>query len=348
MRVLERECQMILDALPIARLRFDLTTQGDAEVPAYKGDMLRMALLWWLSEYWCTMPERCRDGCRQPNVCLFGRLIEPRMDPAWPLPMQRLIGDTPPPAYALWDDQDRRRRFAAGAHWHFELTLVGELALRQIPAVVAAVQQGADRGMGRIRLRSQLRKVTALLPAGERQLAAERPTADGAVLTWENFGLADVGFSMAQANKLVATLTDPMRAISLRYLSPMKIKEQGQWVERPELGAVMRAVVRRLRILSLVHGDGEWPHESYGPLLDLAETARLDHDETRWSGFSRYSQRSGEQDVEGFIGQGWYSGEDLRPLLPALWMGQWLHVGKSYVVGSGRYELALLDGGRGI
>jgi hypothetical protein len=128
---------MILESLPIARLRFDLTTQGDAEVPAYKGDMLRMALLWWLSEYWCTMPERCSDGCPQPNACLFGRLIEPRMDPAWPLPMQRLIDDTPPPAYALWDDQDRRRMFVAGTHWHFELTLVGELALCQIPAVVA-------------------------------------------------------------------------------------------------------------------------------------------------------------------------------------------------------------------
>jgi hypothetical protein len=82
---------------------------------------------------------------------------------------------------------------------------------------------------------------------------------------------------------------------------------------------------------------------SYGSLLDLAETACLDHDETRGSGFSRYHQHSGKQDIEGFIGQAWYSGEDLRPLLPALWLGQWrLYIGKSYVVGSGRYELALM------
>jgi hypothetical protein len=33
--------------------------------------------------------------------------------------------------------------------------------------------------------------------------------------------------------------------ISLRSLSSMKIKEYGQWVERPEPGAVMRIVVRR-------------------------------------------------------------------------------------------------------
>ena len=101
--------------------------------------------------------------------------------------------------------------FVCGTHWRFGLTLVGVLALRQIPAVVAAVQQGADRGMGRMRLRSQLREVTALLPDGEKPLAAERPTADGAVLTWENFGLADVGFSMAQASKLVEVLPDPIQ-----------------------------------------------------------------------------------------------------------------------------------------
>ena len=171
--------------------------------------------------------------------------------------------------------------FVAGTHWHYERTFVGALALRQFPAVVSAVQQGADRGMCRIRLRSQLREVTVLLPAGEIKLTAEWTTANGAALTWVNFGLADVGFSMAQANKLVETLTESIRAISIRYLSPMKIKEQGQWVERPELGAVMRAVVRRLRTLRLVHGDGEWPHEAYGPLLDLADTVRLEHDETR-------------------------------------------------------------------
>ena len=95
--------------------------------------------------------------------------------------------------------------------------------------------------MGRIRVRSRLREVTALLPGGQRRLAAERFNAAGAVLTWENFALADVGFSMTQANKLVNTLSDPIHAISIRYLSPLKIKEQGQWVKRPDLGAVMRA-----------------------------------------------------------------------------------------------------------
>lgn len=335
---------MILEGLPLARLRFDLETVEEAQVPAYKGDMLRMALLWWLSEFWCPMSDRCRHGCRQPEMCTFGRLCEPMVDPAWPPQLRHLIGDTPPPAYALWDMRDRRRHMDAGTGWSFELTLAGELALRQIPAVVAAVQQGAELGMGRVRLRSRVRRVTAPpAPSApspvERCLAVEQPQGDRLVLTWQSYRLDDVTFGYRQAESWARAWTEPVCTLSLRYLSPVKIKERGAWVEVPGFSGVMRAVVRRLRILSQVHGAGEWPQAEFGPLLDLAETVRLEHHETFWTGYSRQSKRGGRYDVEGFIGQAWYAGDDLRPLLPALWLGQWLHIGKGYVIGNGRYTV---------
>ena len=330
---------MILEQLPLVRLRFDLETLQDADVPAYKGDLLRMALLWWLSEYWCPMPERCRHGCQQPDVCLFGRLCEPPVDPSWPQPIQRLIGDTPPPAYALWDCQDRRRRLACGSAWNFELTLVGELALHQLPAVVAAVQQGAQVGMGRERLRNRVRRVSAMVDSGELCLAEEK-SADGAMaLTWGSVQLAEVTVGYRQAIEWAQAQPRPVRGLTLRYLSPVKIKERGQWVEVPEFSAIMRAAVRRLRLLSQVHGSGEWPQAEYGPLLDLAETVVLEHHEAFWTGYTRHSQRSGTQEMEGFAGQAWYGGPDLHPLLPVLWLGQWLHIGKGYVLGNGRYVI---------
>jgi len=339
---------MTIEQLPLARLRFDLQTLEASPVPAYKGDVLRMALLWWLSEFWCPMPDRCRHGCRRPDVCTFGRLCQPAVDPAWSPKIRHLVGDTPPPAYALWDLHDRRTYLDAGAAWGFELTLVGELALRQIPAIVAAVQQGAEQGMGRIRLRSRVRQVVALgcdsvvsaspgAPAC--CLATEQPLNGDVVLTWHSYHLDGVIIDYGQVSASTQTWDGPVRALSLRYLSPVKIKERGEWVDLPVFSAVMRAVVRRLRILSQVHGAGEWPHAEFGPLLDLAETVRLDHHETFWTGYARHSQRGGRHDMEGFVGQAWYAGDDLRPLLPALCLGQWLHIGKGYVVGNGRYTI---------
>lgn len=240
--------------------------------------------------------------------------------------------------------QDRRRHLFEGTAWSFELTLVGQLAVRQIPAVVAAVQQGAEQGMGRVRLRSRLRQVTAsrgFSAAGptECHLAVGKPVDDSPVLTWQSYRLDEVTLSYQQAARWAQIYNEPVRAFSLRYLGPVKIRERGQWVEVPHFRPVMRAVVRRLRILSEVHGAGEWSQAEFGPLLDLAETVRLEHHETHWTGHTRQSKRSGRHDVEGFIGQAWYAGEDVRPLLLALWLGQWLHIGKSYVSGNGRYVI---------
>lgn len=346
---------MGLEELPLARLRFELATLDEAETPAFKGDLLRMGLLWWLSEYWCAEEVRCRQGCRRPEVCLFGRLVEPRVDEGWSIGVRRLIGgDTPPPAYALWDMQERRRHFAVGSEWAFEATLVGELALRQLPALVAAVERGAERGLGRVRFRSRLLRVWGLPGAGEPILVAgpgeegragapgaEVPSVGGGSLALRNVHLRELRFGYGTGLAWADRVREggPVRALGLRFLSPVKLKEQGEQVLQPDLGAIGRSLMRRLRIASEVHGAGEWPREAWGPLLDVAEGARLEHDETVRASYWRYSDRSGEHEVEGFVGQAWYAGADLGPLLAALWLGQWLQIGKGYVMGNGRYEI---------
>lgn len=333
---------MGLENLPLVRLRFELEALEETAVPMFKGDMLRQALLWWLSEAWC-LQGRCRQGCQAPDRCLFGQLCRPPLDPEWPLEARRLMGDSPPPAYTVWDEGDRRTRLWRGAEWTFEVGLVGELALDQMADVIAAMAEGAERGLGRLKLRNRVRQVTALrgMPFGPtvEHTLAERRAGDRTGLNRTAFRRADVVTTYGQAEDWVASLANPVQALTLRFLSPTKIKERHEWVELPSLSVVMRAVVRRLRLLSWVYGGEEWPQAAYGPLLDLAETAATGYHEMQWLGYLRESKQSGEHPVEGFIGPIWYEGEDWRPLLPALWLGQWLHIGKFYVVGNGRYRV---------
>ena len=331
----------ILESLPLARLQFSLESQETLDIPPYKGDLLRMALLWWLSKFWCREADRCRSGCRHPDVCLFGQLCEPAVDPAWSSATRRLIGDAPPPAYTLWDMRDRRTHIGSGEAWTFELTWVGETAVQQIPAIVAAVQRGAEQGMGRIRWRNQVRRVSAWLPGDvEPCVLADTERYHGTeTLIWQENHVEKVIFGYSQAIQWAARWTAPVQTLRIDYLSPVKVKERGKWVEIPEFSAIARALIRRLRILSEVYGGGEWPHAEYGPLLDLADNVRLEHHETHWSDYARHSKQSGAYQVEGFVGPAWYAAEDFRPLLPVLWLGQWFHIGKSYVIGSGRYKL---------
>jgi hypothetical protein len=322
------------------RLRFGMEVTAPASLPPYKGDMLRRALLWNLGTIWCRQPDRCRNGCQRPEACLFGLMFEPPPDPSWSEPIRRLMGPTPPPVYVLWDEQDRRREVDAGDRFHFQLTLIGQAAIRQLPAFVAAVMVAGERGIGREGLKARLNRVEVLDgPYGE-----VHPLLVNGL--WQGDPVESMLLSYADGQVWtghVAPLDDgPVTRLRLRFLSPVKVKMQGEVAEEPDFGALARAVVRRLRILSEVHGAGEWPQEEYGPLLDLAEQVRLEYHETTWIGVRRHSEQ-GTMPLEGFVGQAWYvSSDDLRPLLPALWLGQWVHVGKATAWGNGRYGVHVM------
>ena len=330
----------MLSQLRLMRLRFGLEVTTPASLPPYKGDGLRRALLWHLGTMWCRQPERCRNGCQSPHECLFGHLLEPPPDPAWSEPIRRLMGTTPPPAYVLWDMQDRRREVHAGDPFHFELTLIGEAAIRQLPAFIAAVMVAGERGMGREQLRARLDRVDALAgPNGQAHPLLVNGVWQGDPVDDVLVGYSD-GQTWAEDHVSRFTFHTPVTRLQMHFLSPVKVKERGEVAEEPGFPALARAVVRWLRILSEVHGAGEWPQAEYGPLLDLADTVQLEHHETTWIGTVRHSQQ-GDMPLEGFVGQAWYASEaDLRPLLPVLWLGQWLHVGKGGVWGCGRYQIA--------
>jgi hypothetical protein len=97
----------ILSGLPLALLRFELETLEAASVPPYKGDLLRMALLWWLSEFWCPEPTRCREGCRKARYLYVRKTLHPCRGF---LLVTTKCGNCSalraPGAYVLWDERD--------------------------------------------------------------------------------------------------------------------------------------------------------------------------------------------------------------------------------------------------
>lgn len=330
----------MLAQLRLLRLRFGLEVAAPAELPVYKGDMLRRALLWHLAALWCHQPRRCAQGCEAPADCLFGQLLEPATQPTWAEPIRRLMGGTPPPAYVLWDGGDRRQRVAPRDPFSFELTLIGDAAIGQFPAFIAAFLVAAEQGIGQPRLEGRVQRVDVLTGIG----SAARPLLMGR--EWQGDPADEIFLQYVDAqgwSTAVAPATaSPVTRLHLRFLSPLKVEMRGETMREPHFTPFARALVRRLRILSQAHGAGEWPQAEYGPLLDLADTVRLDRHDTAWVATSRHSQR-GEMPLEGLVGQAWYSADaDLRPLLPILWLGQWVHVGKAAVWGMGRYAVEII------
>jgi hypothetical protein len=337
---------MILDQLPVTRLVLTFEVLEDRACPAHKGEMLHEGLAYWLAVCWCHYRQggkppaglRC-ERCDRRVGCLYGgELIQPLVRDTWS-DWARKSGPTPPPAYALWDMQDRRTRLFAGDPLSYEVTLIGAQAIAQVEEFIKAADIAARRGLGQQeRLRAQLMQVTALVAPddGSPEEVDYREVADASALA----------LCYGQAARQADREARPLRCLSLRFLSPLAYTEEN-WetgadepITRPDLAPLMRSLLRRLRLLSEVHGGGEWPRDESHALERLADGVSLDYHETQVAAYARKPRGRGTDTVHGLVGQAWYSSDDdLRPLLPALWLGQWLHLGKGAAYGNGRYAI---------
>jgi CRISPR-associated endoribonuclease Cas6 len=64
-----------------------------------------------------------------------------------------------------------------------------------------------------------------------------------------------------------------------------------------------------------------------------------DERELHWREWTRFSSRQKQEMTLGGVVGDWVIRGDLEPLMPWLWLGQWLHVGKNATMGMGSYSL---------
>ena len=98
-------------------------------------------------------------------------------------------------------------------------------------------------------------------------------------------------------------------------------------------------LLRRITLLAEFHADRAGLVPDVHALVRHADT--LAHQPAlRWQDWSRYSSRQQQEMTLGGVVGAWTLEGDLAPLLPWLWLGQWLHVGKNATMGMGGYHLA--------
>jgi hypothetical protein len=336
------EAKGILPQFPLMRLHFSLQVTAPASLPIYKSSMFQQNLLRHLRTMWCRQAESCRRRCQLASKCIWGRIWEPKVDPAWSPVMRRWIGSTPPPACIVWDQNDRRTRALVDDTLDFELVLLGQTAIRQLTAFVAAVLVAAERGIGRENVKAQLARVDVLDgPFG----LAYPVWVNGA---WQDDEAENKALSYVDgqlwAEQVISSQVSPMTRLHLRFLSPVRTEARGKMASEPHFQLLVRSLVRRLRTLSQVHGAGDWPPSVYEPLLALAGNVRLERHDTTWIPLIQNSSRQRRMPLDGFVGQAWYvSPADLKPLLPFMWLGQWVHIGRTTMWGNGRYELEVQE-----
>lgn len=311
---------------PLVRFRFQLEALDPIRLPDYAGSAWRGLLGHGLRRTACVTRQRTCTGCLLAQNCVYSTLFE---TPPSAAQAQDGYSALPHP-FVLDIDPTAPRTLAPGAPFDLTIHLIGT-AITQAPYLIHALATAGQQGLGSARGRFS---VTAV--------ARERTPGDG---VWDQvYGARDGVYQTRDP----AHLRPPPApaAVRLRLITPLRIKRDGHFLGARDLTAtdLVHALYRRLRTLAqLQGGDPQWfdlrrvPHEPDALTLG---TRRL-----RWHDWTRYSSRQDAlMQLGGLIGDIALEGPALPNLWPALWLGQWTHVGKGTAFGLGGYRIGALEG----
>lgn len=306
--------------LPIARYRYTFRMQDNLRLPEYAGSLLRGQFGAALRRTACLTGAPTCKGCGLLPTCPYPEIFES------PPPVEHRLqrfSQVPNP-YVIEPPAFGTRGIAAGDGLVFDMVLVGR-AIERLPLIVHAQQRALGHGLGRERARGML--------AG---LAVQTP--EGWVEIWD----AARGRIEPHEARLAIPEFACVESATLHIETPLRLQNQGHplGIDKLTPRALITNLLRRATLLLELHNG-------HPPLLDepsakvLARHAETLTDERRlrWQDWSRYSSRQKQQmTLGGAIGE-WTLRGDLAPVLPLLWLGQWLHAGKNATMGMGRYTL---------
>jgi hypothetical protein len=133
--------------------------------------------------------------------------------------------------------------------------------------------------------------------------------------------------------------------VRLRLHTPLRMKRDGRFVGPRDfrLADLLRHLYTRLERLAELYG-GAPERFAAGPAAGWAGGIELDGVRLRWHDWTRWSSRQHAlMQLGGLLGELTLAGPALAEVWPALWAGQWTHVGKGTAFGLGDYRLEPID-----
>jgi hypothetical protein len=309
-----------------AHYRFDIEAFEPLHLPRYKGGTLRGGFGYAFKKMVCVQKDwRACTPCRLGNTCPYGYIFETTVPPD--SQVLRTLREVPIP-FVIEPPLEERTSYRPGERLSFHVVLVGR-AINYLPYFILAFQELGRSGIGKPRGKYALQRITAVHPwKGTRQLVY-----DGVEV---RMGERELRVTPADVTTRAAAL--PTRQLTLRFLTPTRIKYRGQYVRQPEFHVVVRGLLRRISSLAYFHCGHLWETDFRG-IIAAAEAVEAPSAAVEWVKWKRYSGRQKQHmDLGGFVGEVTYQG-DLGLFRPLLALGELVHVGKATVFGNGKFEV---------
>ena len=298
--------------MKVSKFEFVLHTLNSFFLPEFKGSTFRGRFGHTLKQTICVMRGQRCESCPLQITCPYIYLFQTR---------SQRQEDTVRP-FVLEPPLTRKRFYLKNEVIYLNLILV-EKAIEYLPYFVYCFQRMGQEGIGRERGKYYLEEVRAFDVNGKKQSIF-------------------CGDQRELSNEFPRIELDHFRAhflpqITLHFLTPTAIKENGKILQQLPFPALIKAILRRYHRLRYNHGDGQ--RETFEIDWEAAAQIGVVYQDLTRQYFRRYSNRQGRPvPVEGFVGKVVFRG-NLTPFYPWLKIGEYLHVGKGATFGLGWYRV---------
>ena len=314
--------------IPFVRLAYTYRCQEELHLPPYKGSALRGAFGHALKKVTCALRRAACTDCLLRRSCVYVYVFETPPPPG----SQRLrLYPAAPHPFVLRPPLTAQQRFEPGARLSGELLLIGR-AREYLPYFIYTLEVLGHEGLGRGRGRAELVEVCEL---DRQQPAGDIYSAATGLLT------APTGAAWRQTNAVAGQPPTRSVDLSVEFLTPVRLKYQGRFLDRLEFHHLIRNLLRRLASLAYFHCGLDPEEFNFKEAIAAAEKVISTFQQLRWLDWERYSSRQQSRLLMGgLVGQ--INFQQVPPqFLPLLLCGEQLHVGKMSSFGLGRFEVQL-------
>jgi len=306
----------------LAKYRFVIKPRSELILPAYKGSTFRGGFGHAFKRAVCADREGECAKCMLQSKCVYSYVFETKLFSQ----SERLKNTYVPHPFVIEPPLEERQRYGIDDKLSFHLILVGR-AVDYIPYFIFAFEELGRIGIGKNRGKYRLEEVISINK--DRRILIY----DGKSHIRDEYGVID------SVNLVLEALQLDYHQITLRFITPTRIKYGGKLTKVIDFEVVMRNLLRRLSWLAEVHCEEKWDMDWKRLLKRAKERVNTVHSDLRWHDWERYSQRQATKlKMGGFLGEITFEG-DLTEFLPFLKLGEYLHIGKGTVYGLGKYEI---------
>ena len=307
---------------PLVKSRLTFRALQDMNFSAYAGSTLRGIFGKSLRRVSCLAQRADCKGCAAVSSCPYAEIFENGA--------LSNGGDEVPNPYVIEPFDIGVKNIGRGTEFSFNFMLFGKAVGKMSYALLAWSKTG---NMGFTKERTQARLIRV-----------DQICADGSVRPLYDFENADAETFEAQP---CADLPPPVEtdAVEIKLTTPLRIQHDGHPVRPENLTAkdFLTALVRRQQNMAK-HHISDFPPVDFDRLRPAINGAEITDAALRWFDWALYSSRQKTRIALGGVVGTFTLRGDLTPLTPYLIAGRDFHVGKSAVLGMGKYEITRIFG----